>query len=56
MNAVAAIALVLCALTLFYGPFLFGEERKPYGAEWYVGELIEILIVGSLSGRVLGWW
>ena len=56
MKYVAVVALIFCMIALFGGPFLIGKVRKPYDATWYLLELVDVLIVGSLCGRVLGWW
>ncbi len=54
MKAVAVIILALCAITLFYGPFMIGKPKKPETPGGYVIGILLIIPQAILALHVLG--
>jgi uncharacterized membrane protein len=56
MAVVAWVVVVLAAGCVIGGPFVIGQERKPYSAGSYLAGLVQAGLMTALAGRVLGWW
>jgi uncharacterized membrane protein len=56
MAVVAWVTLALAALGIIGGPFVIGQERRPYSAGSYLAGLVQAGLMAALAGRVLGWW
>lgn len=51
----AWITIILSSVSVILMPLLIGRAREPYSYISWVANVIQFIIVVSLSARVLGW-
>lgn len=60
MDIVVAVAVTIMGIAsivaIMAGPFMIGEERKPFSAENYLFLLLEGILWLIMAGRILRWW
>jgi hypothetical protein len=56
VKLLAVTMLILVAVSVIAGPFMIGDDRKPFTARSYLMILAEAVVWVTVSGRVLGWW
>ena len=52
----ACAMIVLQALVVLFLPLVMGREREPYGYSSFISQLIELIMVVGVCGRILGWF
>lgn len=56
INFITYTVLVLNVTAVLLYPLIIGQERKPYSYGGFITQVMEMVLIAVICGRVLNWW